>query len=335
MNAMIRQRNEALRGLQEQLPGSVPYDNVRPINVPARCDGMSLFECVCLLHPHVSANQWQEWFRAGHILLGEMPVAPEIPVRGGQQYRHLFPDATEPEVDAKIEILAEEPQFVVVYKPAPLPVHPCGRFNRNTLSSLLDTVYPSGELRLVHRLDANTSGVMVLARTRSAATDLRQQFELNQVKKQYLVCCVGHPTEDKFICEDRIAKETDAGGSRAVSSDGHDSRTRFRVIQRCPEGTTLLLAFPETGRTNQIRVHLWALEMPVLGDPTYLAGGQRVASQTLLLTDPPMCLHAQSLSFRDPGGDQPITFVSRDPDWVRGRFSIPQSGSDDGIAKDA
>jgi len=316
MNATMQQRNEALRRFQGQLPGSQPYDNVRPINVPARCDGQSLLECLCRMHPHVSVEQWQTWFRAGHVLSGETPVKPEIVVRGGQQYRHLFPDTVEPDVDARIQILAEEALYIVVRKPAPLPVHPCGRFNRNTLIWLLETVYPPGEIRLVHRLDANTTGVMVMARTPSAATDLRRQFELNQIRKQYLVCCVGHPADDEFVCEDRVAKEVAAAGTREVRSDGHESRTQFRVLRRCPDGTTLLHAFPETGRTHQIRIHLWARGLPVVGDPTYLGGGQRAGRQTLLLSDPPMRLHAQRLSFCDPGNQQHVTFDGCDPDWA-------------------
>ena len=213
MNAMLQQRNDDLQKLQEKLPGSVPYDNVRPINVPARCDGKTLLECVTSVYPQISQTQWQAWFSAGHILFGDDRADPDIMVRGGQQFQHLFPDMTEPDVDAAVRILAEEREFIVVHKPAPLPVHPCGRFNLNTLTSLLATVYPKEELKLVHRLDANTTGLMVLARSRQAATDLRQEFDLNQVQKQYLLRCVGHPPNADYVCDERIAKESVRGGT--------------------------------------------------------------------------------------------------------------------------
>ena len=77
---------------------------------------------------------------------------------------------------------------------------------------------------------------------------------------------------------------------KELRGDGQKSRTRFRVMERFSDGKTLLQAFPETGRTNQIRIHLWGLGLPVLGDPTYREGGQRVSNQTLDLSDPPMCL---------------------------------------------
>ena len=316
MNATLQQRNEDLRRLRGKLPGRVPYDNVRPINVPARCDGKSLFECLRSVYPQVSETQWLLWFSEGHILFGDEPANPDVRVRGGQQFRHLFPNTTEPDVDAAVQIVTEEPTFIVVHKPAPLPVHPCGRFNLNTLTSLLARVYPQEELRLVHRLDANTTGLMVLARTRQVATDLRQQFELNQVQKQYLVCCVGHQSDDEFVCDERIAKEAVTGGTRELRHDGQESRTRFRVLERFADGRSLLHAFPETGRTNQIRVHLWGRGTPVLGDPTYLEAGQRVANQTLAMADPPMCLHAQRLSFRHPETGDTIHFQASDPGWI-------------------
>jgi len=316
MNATLRQRNEDLRQLQGKLPGSIPYDNVRPINVPARCDGKSLLQCLTMVYPQVSEAEWNLWFSEGHILFRDDPADPDVRVRGGQQFRHLFPNTTEPDVDAAIEIVAEDPGFIVVQKPAPLPVHPCGRFNLNTLTSLLSTVYPQEELRLVHRLDANTSGLMVLARTREMATDLRQQFDLNQVGKQYLVCCSGHPSTDEFVCDAPIAKETFAGGTRDLRHDGQESRTRFRVLEKYADGKAILHAFPETGRTNQIRVHLWGMGMPVMGDPTYLANGQRVANQTLTLADPPMRLHAQRLSFAHPRTGSMLQFQASDPVWA-------------------
>ncbi len=315
MNVVLRQRNEDLRKLQKKLPGSVPYDNLRPINVPARCDGQTLLECVTSVYPQVSETQWLLWFSEGHILFGDDRADPGAIVRGGQQFQHLFPDTTEPEVDAAVQVVAEEKEFIVVHKPAPLPVHPCGRFNLNTLTSLLATVYPQEYLRLVHRLDANTTGVMVLARARSVATDLRQQFDSNQVRKQYLVRCVGHPSDKEFICDERIAKETVTGGTRDLCHNGQESRTRFHVLKKLADGTAVLHAFPETGRTNQIRLHLWGRGTPVLGDPTYLVNAQSVANQTLTLADPPMCLHALRLSFRHPQTKQMVHFQANDPAW--------------------
>jgi RluA family pseudouridine synthase len=299
-----------------RLPGSVPYDNFRPINVPVRFDRQTLLECVCGMHPHVSPVQWRSWFQQGHILRGVEPMSMSQIVRGGQQYRHLFPDTVEPDVDAGIEILWEDDALIAVNKPAPLPVHPCGRFNLNTLTSLLSHVYQPDDLRVVHRLDANTTGVMLLARTVDAATNLRIQFQENAIQKTYLVRSDGHPASEHFCCTDPIAKHRSQAGSREIDPQGHPASTEFRVLRRSGEGSALLQARPLTGRTNQIRIHLWGLGMPVLGDPAYLKGKQRAASQTLRVDQPPMCLHASRLSLIHPLSGEPMQFSSPNPAWI-------------------
>ncbi|MGI9471759.1 MAG: RluA family pseudouridine synthase [Rubripirellula sp.] len=316
MDTTIQSRNRRLSELNQALPGSMPYDNVRPINVPARCDGQTLLDCVCELHPHVPRSQWEETFRLGRILTLESPASPSERVRGGQQFSHLFPNTIEPDVNADIRVIKETTRWIAIEKPAPLPVHPCGRFNLNSLTSLLRSVYEGDDLKLVHRLDANTTGIMVLARDRAAATSLRGQFEENSVGKTYLAKCLGHPAEDNWIVDTPIAKNRGQGGGRDADPQGHSAMTRFKALDRRADGTTLLQAVPTTGRTNQIRIHLWTMGMPVIGDPTYLVERQRAAQQTLSTDSPPMCLHAHSLTFRDPGNHSEITLRADSPTWA-------------------
>ena len=315
MNPTLQERNDQLARLASSLPGSIAYDNVRPINIPGRLDGQTLISCCTTLHPHVARSQWEEWFRSGHILLEGVVVRPDLRVRGGQQFEHLFPDTTEPEVDGKIRILREEPRWIVIEKPAPLPVHPSGRFNRNSLTSLLDRVYKN-ELKLVHRLDANTTGVMVLARDRETATELRGQFERNEVEKTYIAKCCGHPDQEKFMIDAAISNEQSLGGGRELDSSGPPAITHFEVLDRRLDQTCLLKVKPATGRTNQIRVHLWSIGHPVLGDPAYLPNHQRAAKQTLSTDAAPMCLHAWRLRFRAPGTSDTIGVESPPPHWA-------------------
>ncbi len=315
MEDVIRIRNLQLSPFINQMGRCDPYDNFRPINVPARFDGCTLLQCMVGMHPHIGLSQWRQWFRQGHILDGDMPVAMDTIVRGGNQFQHLFPGWVEPDVDARVKILWEDDALIGVQKSAPLPVHPSGRFNRNTLTSLLLKVYQPSELRPIHRLDANTTGVILFARSADAANCMRQQFEQDLVQKTYLVRSAGHPPDDVFCCEQRISESAGPAGQRSMDPNGLEAITEFQVLRRMDDGTALLRAHPITGRTNQIRIHLWTLGFPVYGDSTYLQGHSVADSQTKAIDDPKMCLHASQIGLIHPISRRRITIVSANPDW--------------------
>lgn len=335
MQARIAQRTAKLRQLTAVLPGSIPHDNIRPINVPQRFDGATLLACVQGMHPHLGAAYWAGEFAAQRIVRGRVAVSGGRIVRAGQRYGHLFPNAVEPDVNAEITILWEDEAIVVVNKPAPLPMHPSGRFNRNTLSGLLGQVYQPVILRAAHRLDANTTGLVVLAKSKAFATQLQQQFSAGAVAKSYLAHCYGAPTDDVFRCDAAISRRRVSAGARLTDPQGDAALTEFRVLQRDtpPDGETdgqprtLLEAMPKTGRTNQIRLHLWSLSLPIIGDPVYLPDGQLGQTQTLPAAAEPMRLHAWSLSFTHPLSGEPIEFRAPLPTWAKCRnatFSEPE-----------
>jgi 23S rRNA-/tRNA-specific pseudouridylate synthase len=137
------------------------------------------------------------------------------------------------------------------------------------------------------------------------------------VEKKYLVRVQGHPVEDSFLCETRIAAEPGPLGTHVTDVEsGQDARTRFTVISRDGDGSALLEARLLTGRTNQIRVHLWHLGLPVCGDPAYLPGGQIGGVQTLRLDAPPLCLHSWRLKFRHPLSRELVEFTAPAPAWA-------------------
>jgi 23S rRNA-/tRNA-specific pseudouridylate synthase len=170
----------------------------------------------------------------------------------------------------------------------------------------------------VHRLDANTTGLVVFARTRHFCRLLQRQFLEGAVDKRYLVRALGHPAQDVFFSEAPISAEPDVMGTRGIDElDGLPSRTDFQVIERCADGTTLIEAKLETGRTNQIRVHLWQLGHPVVGDPAYLPDHRVGGTQTLDPEAPPLQLHAWKLSFQHPRTGAVMNFETERPDWSR------------------
>ena len=127
----------------------------------------------------------------------------------------------------------------------------------------------------------------------------------------------GQPTEETFSCDAPISAEPRGLGTREVDHDeGLHARTEFRVLRRHADGTTLLEARPLTGRTNQIRVHLWHLGMPVCGDPVYQASWKRGDVQTLDIHAPPLCLHSWRTGFKHPLTGQPVEFSAPPPAWA-------------------
>ena len=171
----------------------------------------------------------------------------------------------------------------------------------------------------MHRLDANTTGVLVLARSKTAATNLREQFERNLVRKRYLVRMLGQPADDRIVCDQRISRDRSSAGTRAIDPNGLDAITEFHIWERSPDGTALAEAIPKTGRTNQIRIHLWSMRTPVMSDPTYLPGGQIAPTQTLTTACPRMCLHAWSISLMHPDRGEPLTLTAEPPSWASSR----------------
>lgn len=298
-------RQLELNAFAAKLPGSLPYDNLRPLNVPQRFAGLQVLDFLDQLHPHVGRSQWQQAIESGRVLLGGQPVNVDLIVREGMGLRHLLPNTVEPKVNANIKIVFDDANIVVVEKPAPLPVHACGRFNRNTLEWMLQQVYLPQRLKLVHRLDADTSGLMVIARHRRAATELHRLFQSNQVSKTYLARVYGHPKEDAFLSLAPISDGPENDGLRVVSESGLPSETHFRVLQRFADGSSLVEARPITGRTNQIRIHLWDLGFPIVGDTAYLPDRKLGHNASKTPCDSPLCLHAWILELPNPFGSPP------------------------------
>ena len=314
--ATIATRHALLKQISNPLPGSQPYDNLRPVYVPARCDGLPIAEFLAAVAQARPVEWWLEEVAQGRLRLGPRTVYAAHRVSTGERYDHVQPALVEPDVNPDVTILHEDAALVVVNKPAPLPMHACGRYNRNTLASLLAPVYAPQHLRNAHRLDGNTTGVVVLTRTRRMAQRLQPQFAAGRVEKRYLALVHGAPGSEEFACAAAISRDTSKCGVKLLDPDGSPAETRFQVLQRNDDNTTLLEVRPLTGRTNQIRLHLWSLDLPIVGDPTYLPGGRVTEQQALRVGDPSMCLHARSVSFVHPAIEEPVTYEAPPPEWA-------------------
>lgn len=312
-------RREAIAKVIESTPGSIPYENRRPIRVPARAEGATVLDFLRSIQSILPESEWLDGIRDQRLLLKGQPVSADQILKAGEELVWITPGTVEPEVNLDIQPVYEDDAILVIYKPAPLPMHPCGRFNRNSLDYVLRQAMHPYRPRPAHRLDANTCGLLVLAKTRQFAGRLQPQFESGSVFKEYLVKVEQAPEWKSITVNQPIsARPANSAGGRVISEDGVPALTDFEAVGPASDHSGFfLLARPKTGRTNQIRAHLWSLGAPVKNDPHYLKNRQTGATLTLSVNEPPMGLCSYRLEFNHPLSRDRVKFISPIPDWAK------------------
>lgn len=235
---------------------------------------------------------------------------------------------------SELVVLYEDETVVVVDKPANMTVHPSGRHLVDTLIQRVHARYGAGfELekagapRLCHRLDRETSGIVIVGRNPIGHADVQQQFERREVEKEYLAIVRGVPDRDGGIVDYPIgqARASPVGIKMAIAVDGQECRTSWRVVER-HRGCALVACEPFTGRQHQIRVHMAAIGYPLIGDKLYgdddtlfergLEGTLSVADMRALGMDR-HALHNHRTAFRSPATGQRVEVVSALPSDMR------------------
>ncbi len=290
--------------------------------VPASKAGQRLDAFLARSFPYRSRTSWAAFVRAGRIRLNDGQARPGRSLRSGDRIQYVPDSRPEPRVSSAYKVIHEDASLLAIRKPANLPVHPSGRYFNNTLLLMLlaerGEDLGSTELRIVHRLDRETSGVILFGEGREAAAALATQFEFRKVRKRYLAIVHGKPLEDRFEIDAPIGRDPDSPIRKAMSvrADGRAARTRFRVLRRGPEHA-LVLARPLTGRLHQIRVHLRHAALPIVGDKVYgldpqlflrFIGGALSGDDRRRLLWRRQALHAWSLTIRHPDDGRRMTF---------------------------
>jgi 23S rRNA pseudouridine1911/1915/1917 synthase len=230
--------------------------------------------------------------------------------------------APQPEAIA-LDVLYQDDALLVLNKPAGLVVHPGAGNSAGTIVNALLAHDPDiadvGDAErpgIVHRLDKETSGVLVIARTPAALADLQLQFKQRAVQKTYLAVCIGDVQPERGVIDKAIARDPSHRQRMALVTGGRPAVTRFAVKERLRienRPYSLLRTHPETGRTHQIRVHLAALGFPVVGDLLYGAKRDPLSVRVA----PRHFLHASEIKLTPPGGVEPRTFHAPLPDDFR------------------
>ncbi len=236
--------------------------------------------------------------RGGVFLDGRRCKVSSRILRPGQAVVVNLEESGQPERPAeplpRSRLLYADEALVAVDKPPFVPAQPTLTSDRGALPELVGALLGSTVL-LVHRLDRETSGVTVLARTPEAAAALSAAFRDGAVEKSYLALCARAPSPPEGRLDAPLGKDPARPGRRAVLPGGEAAATRYQTLRSGPSGTALVVCWPETGRTHQLRAHLAHLGAPLLGDPRY--GGPRRVLET---SAGRVMLHARSLALAHP-----------------------------------
>ena len=284
--------------------------------VPDAAAGRRFDAVLAELFPDYSRSRLAAWIKTGDARLNGREVRPRDPVQGGETVElNVVLDTQTHAVaeDIALDVLYEDAEVIVLDKPAGLVVHPGAGNPAGTLVNALLHRDPSlaalPRAGIVHRLDKDTSGVMVVARTLPAHTSLVDQLSAREVHRQYLAVVVGALVSGGTATA-AIDRHPRARLRMAVREDGRDAVTHYRLRERF-RAHTLLECRLETGRTHQIRVHMQHFKHPIVGDPLY--GGPlklpKGASDSLveaLRGFKRQALHAETLEFVHPVSGEPV-----------------------------
>jgi len=282
--------------------------------VPSDCAGLRLDQALAKMLPEHSRSRLRAWIDAGDVIVDGRAVDAKRRVHGGERVDIARPSAAAPLADEAeniaLRVVHEDDAIIVVDKPAGLVVHPGSGNPRGTLLNALLHHHPAlsalPRAGIVHRLDKNTSGLMVVAKTPQAHTDLVRQLAARTVQREYVAVARGDVARATIV-DAPIGRHPVQRTAMAVVAKGKPARTHVDIVERF--GTaTLLRCRLETGRTHQIRVHLAAIGHPLLGDSAY--GGRK---QSSALAFARQALHAARLGLVHPATHDTMTWESPPP----------------------
>jgi 23S rRNA pseudouridine1911/1915/1917 synthase len=281
------------------------------------------------VHQDLPRNQVQRWIRDGRVQVnGALPKPSQAVATGDAitcQPEELREDRVLPE-PGELDLLHEDADLIVLAKPADLTVHPGAGRPTGTLAHRLLARYPEmagvggpGRPGIVHRLDRDPSGVMVVARTAAAYARLARAFAARKVGKRYLAIVYGTPRPSAGTITAPIGRHPTKRKEMTVRADGRPASTGYTTLA-AGSGIALLALDLHTGRTHQIRVHLKSLGHPLVGDPVYGEARWKALPRTLqdrLRTFPRPALHAFRLAFSHPSTGEPLAFEAPVPSDLR------------------
>ena len=305
-------------------PGKDPDSIVLTFVVPPDCGGMRLDRFLQRRIPRLSRTRAQQVIRSCAVHADGRARRPSDIVRDGEVVLVVRERFVEPEVPRDFDVVFEDDAVLALAKPAGLPMHRTATYHRNTLSYVLRERYGmSDPPRIAHRLDRETSGLVLCAKTREAERVLKEHFERHRVHKRYLAIVRGVPSPRVGTIDLPLAAVKEGlHVCMEVSEEGASAMTRYRV-RAVRAGHALVELSPKSGRQHQLRVHLAAIGTPIVGDKLYGPEGtapflemiETGMTPELLqrLGHPRQALHAHSAAFAHPSDGRMMRLTARLP----------------------
>lgn len=293
----------------------------RVLTIPEALDGSRLDRCLAELHPTWTRSRVRKLIDGGHVTIDGRPVKPAALAKAGQSVVVDEPPPAPLGSEAEpipLDIVHEDHDLLIVNKPPGIVVHPAAGNPRGTLVNALlhhcrDLSGIGGVERpgIVHRLDKDTTGLLVVAKSDRAHLALSIAFRRRQIDKTYLAVCYGAPGDDEGVVDAPIGRHPRERKQMAVVSRGRAARTLYRVEERLP-GAFLVSCRLITGRTHQIRVHMAHIGHAVVGDPVYAGRQWRTLAdpqaRAACRSFPRQALHAWRLRFTHPVSGDEVDF---------------------------
>lgn len=294
------------------------------LRVPASLAGTRLDQAAAELFNDYSRERLKTWINAGELTVDGQKVKPKTRLHGEEvlSLKAVLEEEGRFEAqDIPLDIVFEDDDVIVVNKPAGMVVHPAaGNPDGTLLNALLHHEPTLGQVPragIVHRLDKDTTGLMMVAKTLPAQANLVQQLQARTVSRQYDAVVIGTPVSGATV-DAPIGRHPKDRKRQAVNASGKPAVTHYRVVERFRAHTHVRCQL-ETGRTHQIRVHMAHARYPLIGDPLYggrpkLPPGAADSLKEILREFPRQALHARKLSFVHPRSGESMSFRAALPD---------------------
>jgi len=304
-----------------------PYSHEYEVRVPRRFWGLTIDQYYSTRFPYKNKDLWLTSMEQGTIRMNGILVKPDTLIPEHAVIYSYVENIIEPPVNPDWIDLYEDDDMIVINKPGHLPVHPTGRFFKHSLLERLKEKNPDQKFHILHRLDVETSGVLIVGKTKTLASAFFKMFKYKDIAKEYLALVYGNFPDEEIDIDKPLGRSIKSSIGVKMEVDGLDAKEARTVFKKVEDrnGYSLINCRPMTGRTNQIRSHLEYIGFPILGDKMYCSddsvfndyhqfGETESLKKKLLLYR--QALHACKIEFVHPLKNEKMTFEAPFPEDI-------------------